>query len=275
MLAYLSESDVARALATIDPVEVVAGALAAHARGETVLPGEAYLRWDGARSLSMPGLVGGRPGVKVINANPANPSRGLPRASGLTILFDPETARPVCVMEAARISCVRTAAVTALAADLLAVAPIERVAIIGAGALARCHIDLLRARLPRLQEIRVHDRDAERAREVARATDERKGPGPFLALVACATAEEAIRGARLVVPVTTTTTGYIRHDWLEPGALLVNVSLDDALPEVFLRADRVFVDDVGPDRSRRAPAAREAASRRRDRASWTGRSGSC
>ena len=236
MLVYLSESDVAQALAAIDPVAAVAAALAAHTRGETVLPVEAYLRWGEARSLSMPGVVGGRPGVKLINANPPNPARGLPRASGLTVLFDPDTARPVCVLEAARISCVRTAAVTALAVDLLAAAPIERMAIIGAGALARCHIELLRTRVPQLREIRIHDQDPARAR---------KGPGRFLALVACATAEEAIRGAQLVVPVTTTTRGYIRHEWLAPGALLVNVSLDDALPEVLLRADRLFVDDLG------------------------------
>jgi N-[(2S)-2-amino-2-carboxyethyl]-L-glutamate dehydrogenase len=47
----------------------------------------------------------------------------------------------------------------------------------------------------------------------------------------------------LIVTVTTTTTPYLRHEWLQPGALLVNVSLDDPLPEVFLRADKLFVDD--------------------------------
>ena len=56
-------------------------------------------------------------------------------------------------------------------------------------------------------------------------------------------AEGAIRPAQLIVPVTTTTTGYIALDWLQPGAILVNVSLDDPLPEVALRADRLFVDD--------------------------------
>jgi ornithine cyclodeaminase len=43
--------------------------------------------------------------------------------------------------------------------------------------------------------------------------------------------------------VTTTTAGYIPFAWLLPGTLLVNVSLDDPLPEVALLADRVIVDD--------------------------------
>lgn len=237
-ILYLSGREVARVLETIDIVEAVAAALAAHARGQTVLPTEAYLAWSHAgetlRSLSMPGMVDGRAGVKIINANPANPGRGLPRASALTLLFDTETGRPLCIMEAARISCLRTAAVTALAADLLGAPPIERLAILGAGALARCHLELLPSRLPDLLEIRLHDLDPERAAALAAGV---------AAAVVCDSAEQAIRGAQLVVPLTTASSGYIRHDWLEPGALLVNVSLDDPLPEVVLRADKLFVDD--------------------------------
>src|SRR6266699_6601033 len=57
------------------------------------------------------------------------------------------------------------------------------------------------------------------------------------------TAEEAIRVAQLIVPVTTTTTGYIPYEWLQPGSILVNISLDDPLPEVVFKADKVIVDD--------------------------------
>jgi N-[(2S)-2-amino-2-carboxyethyl]-L-glutamate dehydrogenase len=239
-ILYLSGRDVARALEAIDPVEAVAAALTAHARGQTILPTEAYLPWTHAgetlRSLSMPGSVEGCAGVKIINANPVNHARGLPRASGLTILFGPETGRPVCVMEAQRISCLRTAAVTALAAELLGAHPIERLALLGAGALAHCHLELLPHRLPDLLEIRLYDLAAARAARLAASTDDGR-------VAVCDSAEQAIRGAQLVVPVTTATSGYIRYDWLEPGALLVNVSLDDPLPEVVLRADKVYVDD--------------------------------
>jgi ornithine cyclodeaminase/alanine dehydrogenase-like protein (mu-crystallin family) len=239
-ILYLAGHEVELALGEVDPVAAVAAVLAAHARRETILPDEAYLSWErgGAtlRSLCMPAVVDSSPGVKIINANPANPARGLPRASGLTLLFDPETARPICIMEGARISCLRTAAVTALAADLLAGSRIKRLALIGAGALARCHLHLLTRRLPELREVRVYDLDPERA--AALETD-------ACQLVICDSAEQAIRGAELIVPLTTTTTGYIHYEWLQLGALLVNVSLDDPLPEVVRRADKVFVDDWG------------------------------
>jgi N-[(2S)-2-amino-2-carboxyethyl]-L-glutamate dehydrogenase len=236
-ILYLSGRDVAAALDHIEVIGTVAAALVAHGRGETILPVEAYLGWEHEgetlRSLCMPASIDSIPGVKIINANPTNPARGLPRASGLTLLFEPGSARPLCVMEGARISCLRTAAVTAIATELLAAAPVERLAVIGAGALARCHLQLLVPRLPQLREIRVYDRERERATILA----------ADCSLIVCDSAEQAIRGANVIVTVTTTTTGYIRYEWLQPGALLVNVSLDDPLPDVFVRADKLFVDD--------------------------------
>lgn len=199
-LIYLSEDDVARALEEVDVVDAVATSLAAHARGEVALPQEAHLRWqhhgERLRSLSMAAAVEGSVGVKVINANPANPKRGLPRASSLILLHDIATGRPACVLEAARISCLRTAAVTAVATQLLGASPIRRLALLGAGAIARCHCELLGERLPHLREVRIYDIDAARAGELAAGVE---------GAAACSSPEEAIRGAQLVVPVTTTT----------------------------------------------------------------------
>ena len=55
-------------------------------------------------------------GTKIINANTGNPDKGLPRADGLTLLFDPRTARPSVIMQVAEVSVLRTAAVSTLAA---------------------------------------------------------------------------------------------------------------------------------------------------------------
>lgn len=257
-LLYLSSAAVASACRELDPVEVVASALVLHARRETVLPDESYLAWEAepgssARSIAMAAFLGGMEpavGVKVINANPANVVRGLPRASGLTLLFDPETARPRCVMEGALLSALRTAAVTAVSIELLAQAPVERLAIIGAGALAEAHLGLLVQRLPDLRELRLHDVVPERAEKLrARYAAETHD----VRIELTSSPEQAIRGADVAVPVTTAESGYIRFAWLAPGALLVNVSLDDVLPEVVLRVDKLFVDDwrlVSSDRRR-------------------------
>ncbi len=254
-LLYITSEEIRDACAEIDPVDVVRGALADHASGNTTLPDESYLSWTPqngsggeaptARSLGMPGLVGrSRPvvGTKVINANPANPKLGIPRASGLTLLFDYETARPICILEAAHISALRTASVSVLAAELLQVGPLRTMGLIGAGTQADAHLGLILARLSELERVGIFDRDQRRAeglRERHKTLARERG----VALEIVASAQEAIVEAQLVVTVTTTTTGYIPFEWLRPGSTLVSVSLDDPLPDVVAEADLVVVDD--------------------------------
>ncbi|MEJ2861806.1 ornithine cyclodeaminase [Actinomycetospora flava] len=240
-LRVLRRDDVLAAAADVDPVASVQATLLAHARGATTLPDEAYLPWHTpssgafARSLALPGAVwSDRPavGLKVINSSLDNPGRGLPRAQGWTFLFDPDTARPVAMLEAAWISATRTAAYTVLSARLLAAPGLDRIAVLGCGALAESHLDLLGAEYPDASVV-VHDLDPARARALAarRRADVADDP------------RTAVEGAGLVVCTTTTTTGYLALDWLAPGALVAHVSLDDVLPEVVAGADLVVVDD--------------------------------
>jgi len=222
-----------------------------HADNQTVLADEAYLGWqnmqgESVRSLCLPGYLGGKinmAGVKIINGNQANPARGLLRASGLTVVIDPLTGLILCIMEAAYLSALRTAGVTALAADLLLAPEAQVLSIIGTGVLAEMHIRLLTARFPKFRQVILYDIDLSRA-EALSATLR-----PILKaetrLDLAKSAEEAVRQADFLVTCTTTTTGYIFLEWMRPGVLISHVSLDDVLPEVVLGADRLYVDDWG------------------------------
>ncbi|HEX8305253.1 MAG TPA: hypothetical protein VF612_10275 [Jatrophihabitans sp.] len=243
-LLLLRQDDIRAAAAGLDAVEVVRQTLLLHAAGRTTLPAEAYLPWHTAtgafaRSLALPGAVwGDRPavGLKLINSCLDNPARGLPRAQGWTFLFDPDTARPAAMLEAAWISATRTAAYTALSFRLLGDPATDRVAVLGCGALAEAHLRLLAAELPEAKYL-LHDLDPDRAAALAACWAGR------LAVSVAGSAREAVAGAGLVVTVTTTTTGYLAQDWLAPGALIAHVSLDDVLPEVIEQADVLVVDD--------------------------------
>jgi len=249
-ILYLSRKDVELACANIDGVAVIRDLFKMHGSGQTILADEAYLAWtndrgEQVRSLNMPGYIGGllnSAGTKIINGNISNPSRGLPRASGLTMIYDRTSVRINCIMEGAYLSSLRTACVTALSADIFKGREIEGVAIIGAGVLAQAHIELLARRLPHLRSIRIFDVNRRRIADI-KALVETVIRECEVELQETSRVEEAIEAAQLIVPVTTTTTGYIRFDWLQPGAILVNISLDDPLPEVVLRADKVIVDD--------------------------------
>lgn len=250
---YVPRADVIAASRFVDIVEVVAETLRLHTEGLTILPEEAYLGWttpngSAARCLAMPGALmkDQRPvlGLKTINASLDNPARGIPRSQGFTLLLDPETARPLALMDAAYISAVRTAAVTAVAVKHLGIAEPRVLALIGCGTLARAHASLLLRNVSTLSRIVLYDIAPDRANDLVNYITEL----PESAGIDIAVADgprRCVQDADLVVPVTTTTEGYIGPDWLKTGALIAHVSLDDLTEEAVLHADLIVVDDWG------------------------------
>lgn len=252
-ILYLNRQDVELACSEIDSVAVVREMFRMHATGQTILPDEAYLGWtnvhgESVRSLNMPGYLGGSlqcVGTKIINGNINNAQRGLPRASGLTNLFDCVSGRLSCIMEGAYLSSLRTASVSLLAAEIFKGREIVCAVFVGSGVQAQAHIELLLKRrefYPHLRQIALFDVSEESAKMLHRALMPKLEALDIDFWIA-PTAEEAIRHGQLVVTVTTTTVGYIQYAWLQPGTILLNISLDDPLPEVVLRADMVIVDD--------------------------------
>ncbi|MFE0021165.1 ornithine cyclodeaminase family protein [Amycolatopsis sp. NPDC059021] len=250
---YLTRADVIEAVHGVDIVETVAEAVVLHGEGRSILPEEAYLGWttsDGAaaRCLAMPGALtaGARPviGLKTINASLANPGRGIPRAQGVILLLDPDTARPVAMMEAAYLSAMRTAGVTALAVRHLAAESPRTLALLGCGTLAKAHAWLLLDAVPTIDAIVVYDTTPGRA-QVFREFVAGLPRGDRVTVKAADGPMECVSGADLVVPVTTVAEGYIEPEWLKPGALVAHVSLDDLTEAAVLAADLLVVDDWG------------------------------
>jgi ornithine cyclodeaminase len=247
---YLSRDDVVVAAAEVDILGTVRQALIDYSMGLGRLPQEGYLGWQtptgfSARSIAMQGAIPGRSGyaygLKMINGSLGNVERGLPRSQGFTVLFDPESARPLVVMEAAYISSMRTAAVTMATAMATGGPQYTSLALIGCGTLAKAHVILAERYLRGLKEVSVYDVSAERAQAfVTAAANLFDGR---VRVWAAGNARECVQSADIVVPVTTVTDGYIEPDWIRAGALIAHVSLDDLLPAVVERADVLLVDD--------------------------------
>lgn len=234
---YLDTADVEALTDDLPVLDLVRAALVGTARGDSGLAPEAALRWTTpaghpARSLILPAWAEGAYGAKIINSSLGNRDLGLPRAAGIIVLFDPETAAPVCVMEGGRISALRTAAVSLVALDAVrGLGSVTDVAFLGAGRQAEVHLELLRRFAPNLGRVLVHDQDPARAEE-------------FAVRYGCevAPARDAVGRAGLSIAVTTTTEPYVELDWVPAGATFVNVSLDDAAESLLLGCDHLFVD---------------------------------
>ncbi len=247
-LLCLSASDVeATGLDMAEAIETVSQVLAMHARGQVNLPSKVILDMDERRHgriNAMPAHVRGgidACGIKWIAGFPGNPARhGLPRASAVVILNDTETGIPQCIMEASRISALRTGAVTGVGARHLARPGATNAGIIGAGVQSRTQIEALRTVLTDLAEVRVFDVRREAVeRFVAWAADRHHG----LRVAVADTAEDAVRGADCVVTATVADEPIVRAAWLKEGVLFAHVgSYQEEEEQVILQADKIVVD---------------------------------
>jgi len=181
--------------------------------------------------------------LKVATGFYRNPERGLPSGSGLFLVFDAQTGFPLGVLcENGYLTDLRTGAAGALAARHLAPEAIEVVGILGTGVQARYQARCL-ALVRRWRATRVWGRSAERAERYCREMEQELGL-PFQAV---ASAEEAVRGADLVITVTPSRLPIVQADWLEPHATVIAVGSDgpdkqELAVECLVRAQKVVAD---------------------------------
>ncbi|WP_199254967.1 ornithine cyclodeaminase family protein [Mycolicibacterium mengxianglii] len=98
--------------------------------------------------LYMPAQVGGFVGVKIASVSPTNHERDLPRINGLLILSDSLTLQPVMIFDAAELTVLRTAALSAVAVQHLAPAAASTLVVFGTGPQAWGHIQAINAVRP-------------------------------------------------------------------------------------------------------------------------------
>ena len=222
-MLVLSHEDVLAALSPEQCADAMTEVLAAHARGETYMPLRTIARpADGAGFIGlMPAWRSDsseRPAVfslKALCVIPSNPARGLDSHQGVVVLFDGDVGIPLAIVDASAITEIRTAAVSAVATDLLARRDARVLAILGGGVQARSHLNAL-LRIRGFEEVRVYAPTREHAHAVIDAIDRPPSQGTLVA-GAAVTARHAVDGADVVVTATSSPTPVLELEWLAPG----------------------------------------------------------
>jgi ornithine cyclodeaminase/alanine dehydrogenase-like protein (mu-crystallin family) len=156
--AVFTGAAVREAVAPLEAYEAVREAFVLYARGEWTMQPKVYIaNYPAGDFRAMPALGGGHALLKWVTSFPGNPVRGLPTVSGLVILSDAEDGRLLCVLDAAAVTALRTAAAAALATETLG--HDGPVAVVGCGVNGIETVRMLRA-LGR--EVVVYDADAAR-----------------------------------------------------------------------------------------------------------------
>jgi ornithine cyclodeaminase/alanine dehydrogenase-like protein (mu-crystallin family) len=215
-ILVLTYDDVERLLPMDECIDVMADALAALARGEMFQPLRSIAKPPDAGGLIglMPAYRGGERSafaLKAINVIPDNPRlRGLDTHQGAVLVSSGETGELEALVNASAITEIRTAAVSGVATHALARDDARVLAVLGAGVQGRSHLHAMAAARP-FAQARIWSRDVEQARRLA---DSISLPFP---LEVVASAEEAVRGADVVVTATAAPEPVVRREWVGDG----------------------------------------------------------
>jgi len=222
-MLILSAADVRAALPMPAAIQAMKEAFAALSGGSALVPARAHmsLSRNAGVSLIMPAYMDDPDpsrqalAVKVVSLFDGNRARGLARIQAAVLVLEPDTGRPMALLEGATLTGIRTAAASGAATDLLARPESRTLAVLGAGVQARTHIEAMCAVRP-IDEIRVYGRTASR---VEKLLHELQG-STTARLTAAGSAREALRGADIVCATTTSSEPVFEDVDLEPGTHL-------------------------------------------------------
>lgn len=240
MTLLLTEEDVKSILTMPMALEAVETSFRRLADGSAVSHSRQRLRMAGKGFLHYMAAVdstGCYMGLKIYSVSPSG-------ARFLVPLMNAQSGEMLALIEANYMGQVRTGAASGLATRLMAREDARTAGIIGTGLQARTQLEAV-ALARKLEKAHAFSRDAARREKFASEMTARLG----LPVTAVATAEEAVRGADILITSTTSTKPVVEGGWLAPGvhinAIGVNFAEKRELDaETVARCDVIAADSV-------------------------------
>ncbi len=176
-------------------------------------------------------------GVKIVNVHPDNPKVGLPTVMALTIILDVATGMPMAILNATRLTDMRTGAAGAIAAKYLAPKKECVLGVVGTGRQAEAQVRAT-AHEVSISGVRVWDRNQTHAEAFA---------ARLTPLSAESQSLENVCDCDVLVTTTPSRIPIVKSEWIHPGTHINAIGADapgkQELDPAILHRARVFVDD--------------------------------
>ncbi|QSR27279.1 ornithine cyclodeaminase [Nocardioides aromaticivorans] len=236
MTLVLTRSDVEELISLPDTIAAVRAAHVGLATGQAGVPVAPTMAEPGSDTVYVGMAAVSRTDrlatVKLLADMPSNAARGLPTQRSAILAVSSADGSCAALVDGAVVTRFRTAATSAVATEALARPGSRVLGLVGAGRLARAHVEALREVRP-FDRVVVWSRTGRTARELA------DGTGAEVV----ESAEAVFDVADVVCTLTPTREPHVRGDWLRPGQ---HVNVVGAPP----RADHREVDSEAIRRSR-------------------------
>ena len=248
-ILFLKQEDVIKA-GLLDMKQILAVAEKTYAllgQGQIKNPPKTHIgipddaAWDSFFN-TMPCYIGGD--VKVGGVKWASEARknatipGIPYGIDITILSDPETVLPFCILDGTLITAMRTSAVGGLLAKYAAPSNAETAALIGCGVIGRTMIMAIHEALPNIKTMYLCDLDLAKAEALAAEYADSYG----VKLIPTTDSKAAALNSQLIVGETTAPKPIMDESWFRPGVGLVSMHTQEVAESTILKAENVAAD---------------------------------
>jgi alanine dehydrogenase len=225
-------------------IDAVEGAFRAKGLGKVQMPPKLYIKFPAGDFRTMPCYIPevGFGGVKIVNVHPKNPEKyELPTVMATIVLMDPETGKPLALMDGTWITNMRTGAGGGVAAKYLARKNSRIIGMVGAGVQARTQLMALNEVL-KIEEVRICSRGREGSEKFKRDMEHIN-----LNILIKEKVEDVVRGCDLLVTTTPVTQPIVKNEWIDEGTHINAIGADaegkeELDPEILKRA-KIIVDD--------------------------------
>jgi len=174
---------------------------------------------------AMPAHLQGSGGLaaKLVSLFPGNAGTCLPTHQAVVIVFDADCGEPLALLDGVSITTLRTAAGSALSAELLAREDAATLAILGTGVQARAHAEAM-VRVRPIQRIRVAGRNPERVASLCSVLQDSLG----IPALAADNYADACADADLICAASHSPDPVVRRGYLRPGVHVTSVGYNTA-----------------------------------------------
>ena len=180
-------------------------------------------------------------GLKAISVFPGNHTTDYDSHQGTVMLFETKNGRLLAMMDASKITAIRTAAVSGAATRLLARKDAADLAILGSGVQAKTHLEAMQV-ARNISGVRVWSQHFDHAQKFA----DQALAAHRLPISAVETVEEAVEGADIICTATSATEPVLQGDWISPGthinAVGSSVAFTRELDTAAVVKSKLFVD---------------------------------
>lgn len=156
--------------------------------------------------------------IKIVSVYKKNPEKGLPTIFATVLVNDPETGRPLAIMEGGYLTAMRTGATSGVATKYLARRDSKVVGIIGAGVQARTQLWAV-CEVRNIEKALVYDVDIKRAESFAEKMGKRFG----IDIKVAKSGEKVARNSDILILSTTSKEPVIKGDWIGKGTHIISI----------------------------------------------------